>query len=96
MIRKSALATVLPALAALALVLPALPAAAEVNAQKTDALIAAIAALGCEVSEENNARVLATADTTEDEAAEIVAALLQDGRAEIVGGSLRLRTGGCS
>jgi hypothetical protein len=73
----------------------ALPVAAQ-SAAETDALIAAIAAAGCEVREDNNASILSAASLTQDQASAVVAALLQDGRAAIEGGNLRLKTAGCS
>jgi hypothetical protein len=72
----------------------ALPALAQTAAQ-TEALIAAIAAAGCEVREDNNAAILAAAGLTQDQASAIVAVLLGDGRAAVEGGSLRLKTAGC-
>ncbi|MFN6979087.1 MAG: hypothetical protein ACK4OP_13245 [Gemmobacter sp.] len=71
------------------------PAMAQTTAQ-TEALIAAIAASGCEVREGNNAAILAAANLTQDEASTIVAALLADGRAAVEGGTLRLKTAGCN
>ena len=72
------------------------PAIAQASEAQTEALIAAIAAAGCEVREDNNTAVLTEAGVSEEEAAEIVAALLGDGRAAIEGGSLRLKTAGCN
>lgn len=73
----------------------AAPAFAQ-SAASTDALIAAIAAAGCEVREDNNATILAAASLTQDQASAIVAALLADGRAAVEGGTLRLKTAGCN
>lgn len=70
------------------------PAAAQTAAQ-TDALIAAIAAAGCEVREDNNSAILAAAGLTQDQAGAVVAALLNDGRAAVEGGNLRLKVAGC-
>ena len=71
------------------------PAGAQTAAQ-AEALIAAIAAAGCEVREDNNASVLAAAGLTQDQASAVVAALLNDGRAAVEGGNLRLKTAGCN
>jgi hypothetical protein len=73
----------------------AAPAMAQTAAQ-ADALIAAIAAAGCEVREDNNAAILAAAGLTQDQASAVVAVLLGDGRAAVEGGSLRLKTAGCN
>lgn len=79
------------------LAVPALaPARADVTPEQTQALVAAIAAAGCEVRADNNAQILAAAGLDEAQAAEAVSALLGDGRAEIEGGTLRLKTEGCN
>ncbi len=64
---------------------------------RTDALLAAIAAEGCVVTEDNNAAILDAAGLGVDEARRIVLTLLADGRAEPAAGGedLRLTTGGC-
>jgi hypothetical protein len=80
-----------------AALLTAAPAVAQdATKAQTDALIAAIAAAGCEVREDNNAAILAAAGLDEAAAGAAVAVLLGDGRAAVVGGALRLKTAGCN
>ena len=79
-----------------ALCLGLVPAAQAATAEQAEALIRAIAAAGCEVREDNNAAVLAAAGVDAELAAEIVTAMLADGRAEVTDRGLKLRTGGCN
>jgi hypothetical protein len=90
MIRSLTLAVVLGALA-----LPAVAQNATVTEAQITALTTAIADAGCEVSESNNAAILAAAGLDATQAAAAVAALLGDGRAVLEGGSLRLKTDPC-
>ncbi|MBI1217685.1 MAG: hypothetical protein GC186_03970 [Rhodobacteraceae bacterium] len=87
------------ALLATGLALAALPALAEGGPRpaEIDALIAAMTAAGCMVTDANQAAVLQAAGLTPDVAAGVVQVLEADGRAvQGEGHTLRLKTGSCS
>lgn len=70
------------------------PATAQSEAE-VDALVTAIAAGGCVVSETNEAEVLAASGLTEDAAAAVVMVLMTSGQAVPEGDDLRLVSGPC-
>lgn len=66
------------------------------DSAEAKALIAAITANGCAVTDANNAEVLKAAGLSDDQAKAVVSALIAAGQAEVVGEDLRLKTEGCN
>lgn len=70
-------------------------AQAQATPEQVQKLVEVIAANGCVVNADNNAKILTDAGLQGQDAQVVVNALLGLGQAEIVDGNLKLKTSGC-